>query len=205
MKYVYTAVLEPMENSERYYAYVPDLQGCVTSGSSLQDAIEMITDATSIWLVCAEDEEIAIPAATTTAQSAYKASAVLVDIQIDTTAYRNDLSDNYICDDRHSTPEYLQKLQNMTEAQLIKRFETLESNRLQATLIHSKHTDGEWIDRDHIFCPVAQRVLEIIDCMEINDVARNIQIPRVLESFSPPIPWNEDQRKICENCKFYDM
>lgn len=67
------------------------------------------------------------------------------------------------------------------------------------------HNDGEWIDRNHIFCPVAQRILEIIDCMEINDVARRIQIPRVLESFSPPIPWNEDQRKICENCKFYDM
>lgn len=37
------------------------------------------------------------------------------------------------------------------------------------------HNDGEWIDRNHIFCPVAQRILEIIDCMEINDVARRIQ------------------------------
>lgn len=108
MKYVYTAVLEPTKNSERYYAYVPDLRGCVTSGSNLQDAIEMITDAASIWLVCAEDEGIAIPAATTMARSTYKGSAILVDIQIDTTAYRNDLSDNYICDDRRSTPEYLQ-------------------------------------------------------------------------------------------------
>lgn len=205
MKYVYTAVLEPTKNSERYYAYVPDLRGCVTSGSNLQDAIEMITDAASIWLVCAEDEGIAIPAATTTTRSTYKANSTLVEIQVDTTAYREELSDNYICDDRHTTPEYLQKVRNMTEAQLVKRHETLESNQLQAKLIHSNHKDGEWVDRDHVFCPVAQRVLDIIDCMEINDVARKIQIPHVLETFTPPIVWNEDQRKICENCKFYDM
>lgn len=205
MKYVYFAVLEPVANSESFYAYVPNLQGCVTSGSNLQDAIEMITDAASIWLVCAEDEGIAIPAATTTTRSTYKANSKLVEIQVDTTAYREELSDNYICDDRHTTPEYLQKVRNMTEEQLVKRFETLKTNRLQATLIHSKHTNGEWIDQDHIFCPVAQRIIEIIDCMEINDVARKIQIPRVLETFTPPIVWNEDQRKICENCKFYDM
>lgn len=205
MKYTYTAVLEPMENSERYYAYVPDLRGCVTTGIGLQDAIEMITDAASIWLVCAEDEGIATPVATPIDQSTRKANTTLIEIQIDTTAYREEISDNYICDDRHSTPEYLQKIRKMTEAQLVKRHETLESNRLQAKLILSNHKDGEWVDRGHIFCPVAQRVLEIIDCMEINDVARKIQIPRVLESFSPPIPWNEDQRKICENCKFYDV
>lgn len=205
MQYKYTAVLEPMANSESYYAYVPDLKGCVTSGSNLQDAIEMITDAASIWLVCAEDEGIAIPAATTTTRSTCKVNSTLVEIQIDTTAYREELYDNYICDDRHTTPEYLQKVRNMTEAQLVKRHETLESNLLQAELIHSNHKDGEWVDLDHVFCPVAQRVLDIIDCMEINDVARKIQIPRVLESFSPPISWNEDQRKICENCKFYDM
>lgn len=27
MQYKYTAVLEPMENNEGYYAYVPDLRG----------------------------------------------------------------------------------------------------------------------------------------------------------------------------------
>lgn len=60
MKYKYIAVLNPMENSESYYAHVPDLKGCVTSGSNLQDAIKMIADAASIWLVCAEDEGISL-------------------------------------------------------------------------------------------------------------------------------------------------
>lgn len=93
MKYVYFAVLEPMENSERYYAYVPDLRGCVTSGSNFQDAIEMITDAASIWLVCAEDEGITIPVATPANQLEYKAGAILSEIKIDTAAYRKEIAD----------------------------------------------------------------------------------------------------------------
>lgn len=93
MQYKYTAVLEPMENTEGYYAYVPDLRGCVTSGSNLQDAIEMITDAASIWLVCAEDEGIIIPEATPANQPEYKAGAILSEINVDTTAYRKEIAD----------------------------------------------------------------------------------------------------------------
>lgn len=81
-----------MENSESYYAYVPDLKGCVTSGLSLQDAIDMITDAASIWLVCAEDKEIKIPATTPANQLEYKAEAILSEINVDTTAYREEIA-----------------------------------------------------------------------------------------------------------------
>ena len=63
MKYIYSAVVTPGEDGAKYYARVPDLPGCITTGDSLQDAIEQITDAASGWLVVAEDEGLPIPAA----------------------------------------------------------------------------------------------------------------------------------------------
>ena len=56
MQYIYTALFTPIEDGSGYYAKVPDLPGCITTGSSLSDAIEQITDAMSAWLVVAEDE-----------------------------------------------------------------------------------------------------------------------------------------------------
>ncbi len=56
MQYIYTALFKPIEDGSGYYAKVPDLPGCITTVSSLSDAIEQITDAMSAWLVVAEDE-----------------------------------------------------------------------------------------------------------------------------------------------------
>ena len=64
MKYIYTATFAPNENGTKYYCRVPDLPGCITTGNSIDDAIEMITDAASGWLVVAEDEGNEIPAPT---------------------------------------------------------------------------------------------------------------------------------------------
>lgn len=62
MQYIYTALFTPIEDGSGYYAKVPDLPGCITTGSSLSDAIEQITDAMSAWLVVAEDEgELIVP------------------------------------------------------------------------------------------------------------------------------------------------
>ena len=56
MKYIYTALFTPIEDGSGYYAKAPDLPGCITTGNSLSDAIDQITDAMSAWLVVAEDE-----------------------------------------------------------------------------------------------------------------------------------------------------
>lgn len=56
MKYIYTALFTPIEDGSGYYAKVPDLPGCITTGKNLSDAIDQITDAMSAWLVVAEDE-----------------------------------------------------------------------------------------------------------------------------------------------------
>ncbi len=88
MKYIYTAVFMPSEDGTEYYARVPDLPGCVTTGDTLEDAIAQITDAASGWLVVAEDEGLAIPAATPQEPLSYAPGSVLSLVQIDTLAYR---------------------------------------------------------------------------------------------------------------------
>lgn len=88
MKYIYSAMFTPNEDGTKYYARVPDLPGCITTGHDLQDAIDQITDAASCWLVVAEDEEDPIPAATPQANLEHEAGAVFSLIQVDTIAYR---------------------------------------------------------------------------------------------------------------------
>ena len=56
MLYTYTAVIT--ESNGTYYAKVPDVNGCITTASSLQDAISMISDALNLCLVGLEDEGI---------------------------------------------------------------------------------------------------------------------------------------------------
>ena len=59
------------------------------------------------------------------------------------------------------------------------------------------------IDKDHIYCPVARRVISSIDCLEITDVANRIMKPGVLQTFTPPIEWNEKQRNRCLQCPYH--
>ncbi|MCC8037102.1 MAG: type II toxin-antitoxin system HicB family antitoxin [Clostridiales bacterium] len=86
MKYIYSATF--VQDGAKWYARVPDLPGCITTGSSLQDAIEQITDAASGWLVVAEDEGLSIPAATPQEELDHASGAVFSLIQVDSIAYR---------------------------------------------------------------------------------------------------------------------
>lgn len=88
MKYIYTATFVPNEDRTKYYCRVPDLPGCITTGSSIDDAIEMITDAASGWLVVAEDEGNEIPVPTPQNKLDIPENAVCSIIRIDTIAYR---------------------------------------------------------------------------------------------------------------------
>ena len=88
MKYIYSAVFTPSEDGTKYFARVPDLPGCITTGKDLHDAIDQITDAASGWLVVAEDEGLPIPAATTQERLEHAPGSVFSVIQVDTFAYR---------------------------------------------------------------------------------------------------------------------
>ena len=88
MKYIYTATFVPDEDGTKIYCRVPDLPGCITTGDSIEDAIEMITDAASGWLVVAEDEGNDIPVATPQCNLDIPDNATCSIIRIDTFAYR---------------------------------------------------------------------------------------------------------------------
>ena len=87
MKYIYSALFKVEQ--DKVYARVPDLPGCITTGKDLEDAIDQITDAASIWLVSAEDDGEEIPAATPQSSLESDVDVQYSLIQIDTIAYRS--------------------------------------------------------------------------------------------------------------------
>ena len=56
----YTVVFEPAEEGG-YVAYVPSLPGCVTEGDSLEEAMEMVKDAISGYIVSLKKHHESIP------------------------------------------------------------------------------------------------------------------------------------------------
>ena len=52
-----------------------------------------------------------------------------------------------------------------------------------------------------VYCPVKQGQINGTDCLVICEVAE-----RMLKSSVIPeeIPWNEEQRLICKQCKYHD-
>lgn len=88
MQYIYTALFTPIEDGSGYYAKVPDLPGCITTGKDLPDAINQITDAMSAWLVVAEDEEESIASPTPQEQLCMEPGTICSLISADTIEYR---------------------------------------------------------------------------------------------------------------------
>ena len=89
MQYIYTAIFTPIEDGSGYYAKVPDLPGCITTGNSLADAIDQITDAMNAWLVVAEDEGDEIASPTPQNQLSAGSDAILSLVSADTIEYRS--------------------------------------------------------------------------------------------------------------------
>ena len=88
MKYTYSAIFTPTEDGTEFYAKIPDLPGCVTTGDNLNDAIAEITDAAACWLVVAEDKGMPIPEASPQSALPHEPGCVFSLVQVDTIAYR---------------------------------------------------------------------------------------------------------------------
>lgn len=86
MKYTFTAVFKKEGN--KVFARVPDLDGCITSGRDLEDAIDQMTDAMNAWLVVAEDEGLEIPKPTEQVKIYTENDEILSIIKADTMQYR---------------------------------------------------------------------------------------------------------------------
>lgn len=62
MKLIYPAIFTPCLESDGFTVVVPDLAGCVTEGSSLENAIEMGVDAACGWILGELEDGNNIPA-----------------------------------------------------------------------------------------------------------------------------------------------
>lgn len=87
MLYAYTAVIS--ESDGTFYAKVPDVSGCITTASSLPEAISPITDALNLCLVGLEDEGIKPNPATPQSAIPHALGDTLTIIQADTLTYRS--------------------------------------------------------------------------------------------------------------------
>lgn len=88
MVYTYPAVMTPIEDGSGYYARVPDLPGCATSGRDLNDALYQITDAMSGWLCVAEDERLPIAKPTDVRDVPHGEDEIVTLVQADVALYR---------------------------------------------------------------------------------------------------------------------
>ena len=88
MKYTYTAVITYDERSHRYHCRVPDLNGCISSGRDLSEALDMIQDAAAVWLVSSEDHGDPFIPPTPQSKVAHQPDDYLSIIRIDTIKYR---------------------------------------------------------------------------------------------------------------------
>lgn len=60
MSLPYKLDIIPDKDEGGYAAYYPDLPGCITTGSDIQDLIENAIDAKRTWLECAIEDGIEI-------------------------------------------------------------------------------------------------------------------------------------------------
>ena len=60
LEYVYPAVFHPNDDSS-YTVIFPDLQGCITEGKSLGEAMKMAQSAVSQWLEYSKEKKLEIP------------------------------------------------------------------------------------------------------------------------------------------------
>ena len=90
MKTVYAAVLTPIPESGGYAARVPDVSGCVTTGTDVQDTLENIRDALAACLCTLEDYNQPIPAPTAPEAVALDEGSIVALIDVDTLRYREE-------------------------------------------------------------------------------------------------------------------
>lgn len=90
MKSVYAAVLTPIPESEGYAARVPDVNGCVTTGTDINDTLDNIKDALAACLCTLEDYDRPVPEPSAPENIRCEAGSILALIDVDTLKYREE-------------------------------------------------------------------------------------------------------------------
>lgn len=109
MKYMYTALITPMEDGSGYAVSVPDLPGCVTSGKDIMEAMEEIADAMGGYLCVQEDERLPIPEATRPEDICHGPGEVCYLVPVDTVRFRRE-TDSRAVRKNVSLPAWMAKM-----------------------------------------------------------------------------------------------
>ena len=87
MRYCYTAIITE-ENDGKFLVRFPDLDGCVTSGKTIDNAMDMAEDALAGWLCVAEDNGLKIPSPTALKDMSVQKGEYPYLARVDTLKYR---------------------------------------------------------------------------------------------------------------------
>jgi predicted RNase H-like HicB family nuclease len=86
MKYAFTAKFEPDEGA--FMVTFPDLPGCITTGDTIEEAIDMAQDALCLFLYSKEEDKETIPLPTKPRDIRAEGEGFTSIIAVDTEDYR---------------------------------------------------------------------------------------------------------------------
>jgi predicted RNase H-like HicB family nuclease len=106
-KYLYPAVFE--KDGEQYSVVFPDVPGCATCDSTLQEAYEMAEDALCMMLYSLEEESKPIPKASDISAIKVKDGRIVSLVKCDTVFYR-EWHDNRLVNKTVTIESWLNKM-----------------------------------------------------------------------------------------------
>ena len=89
MKAMVVSVIRPRENGG-YECRVPDFPGCVSSGETLEEAVDMINDAANFWACGIDTDGRPQPSLTPYLDVEHEPGDILQIVSVDTDAYRRE-------------------------------------------------------------------------------------------------------------------
>lgn len=90
MKTVYAAIFTPIPDGSGYAARVPDVNGCITTGTDIPDTLENIRDALAACLCTLEDFNQPIPEPSVPESIDHDAASIVALVDVDTLRYREE-------------------------------------------------------------------------------------------------------------------
>ncbi len=90
MKNVFAAVLSPIPDGSGYFARIPDVSGCITTGNSIPDTMDNIRDALALTLCGLEDLGKQLPNPSNPEAIQHDDDSFLALIDIDIEKYRKE-------------------------------------------------------------------------------------------------------------------
>lgn len=90
MKAVYPALLSPIADGDGYAARVPDIDGCITTGTDIQDTLDNIRDALAACICTLEDYNQPVPAPSAPESIHHDEESIIALLDIDTLKYREE-------------------------------------------------------------------------------------------------------------------